>query len=72
MMIRTLLAAAALLVLPLLTPAPAHAQTDEQALVDRATLALQDMVTQALSADPRRALANARAVMICPRVFKVG
>src|SRR5271169_365657 len=71
-MIRILLAAAALAVLPWLVPRPAHAQSDEQTLVDRSTLALQDMVNQSLSQDPRDMLSRARAVMICPRVFKAG
>ena len=71
-MIRILLAAAALAVLSLLAPRPAHAQGDEQTLVDRSTLALQEMVNQALSDDPRRMLSRARGVMICPRVFKAG
>lgn len=69
---RNLLAAAALSVLPLLAPAPAHAQGDEQTLVDRSTLALQDMMNQTVSQDPRQMLSRARAVMICPRVFKAG
>jgi SH3 domain-containing YSC84-like protein 1 len=72
MMIRILLVAAALAVLPWLAPRPAHAQGDEQTLVDRATLALQDMVNQTVSEDPRKLLGRARAVMICPRVFKAG
>ena len=71
-MIRILLAATVLAVLPWLAPRPAHAQSDEQSLVDRSTLALQDMVNQSLSDDPRRLLGRARAVMICPRVFKAG
>jgi SH3 domain-containing YSC84-like protein 1 len=71
-MIRILLAATALAVLPWLAPRPAHAQSDEQSLVDRSTLALQDMVNQSATDDPRRMLGRARAVMICPRVFKAG
>ena len=71
-MIRILLAATALAVLPWLAPRPAHAQSDEQSLVDRSTLALQDMVNKSLSDDPQRTLGHARAVMICPRVFKAG
>ena len=71
-MMRMLLAAAALAVLPWLAPRPAHAQGDEQTLVDRATLAVQEMVNNDISQDPRRALEHARAVMICPRVFKAG
>jgi SH3 domain-containing YSC84-like protein 1 len=71
-MIRILMAVAALAVLPLLAPRPAHAQGDEQTLVDRATLSIQEMVTQSWSEDPRIMLQRARAVMICPRVFKAG
>ena len=71
-MIRILLAAAVLGLLPWLAPGHAQAQGDEQTLVDRATLALQDMVNQSMSEDPRRMLGRARAVMVCPRVFKAG
>ena len=71
-MIRILLAVAALAVLPLLAPRPAHAQGDEQTLVDRATLALQEAMSQTVSEDPRIMLRRARAAMICPRVFKAG
>ena len=71
-MIRFLLVAAVLGLTAWLAPLPAKAQTDEQSLVDRATLALQDLMTQSVSEDPRRMLQRARAVMICPRVFKAG
>src|SRR5690242_14708202 len=71
-MIRILLVAAVLSLTAWLAPQPARAQTDEQSLVDRATLALQDLMTQGVSDDPRRLLQRARAVMICPRVFKAG
>src|SRR5579859_3394967 len=71
-MIRSLLAGAALAVLALLAPRPAHAQGDQQTLVDRSTLALQEMMNQSLSDDPRRMLGRAKGVMICPRVFKAG
>jgi SH3 domain-containing YSC84-like protein 1 len=71
-MIRILLTAAAIAVLPLLLPRTAHAQGDEQTLVDRATLALQESMTQTVSEDPRIMLRRARAAMICPRVFKAG
>ena len=67
-MTRILLAAVAFAMLPWL----AHAQTEEQTLVDRATLSLQEIITQDLSQDPRKALEHARAVMICPRVFRAG
>ncbi len=56
----------------LLTLTGARAQSDAQALVDRSTLALQEMMTQTVSDLPQRALASARAVMICPQVFRAG
>jgi SH3 domain-containing YSC84-like protein 1 len=71
-MIRYLLAATALGAVSLLSPRPAHAQSDQQTLVDRSTLALQEMVKDSLTNDPRRVLTKARAVLICPRVFKAG
>ncbi len=71
-MFRILLAAATLAVLPLLSPQPAHAQSDAQTLVDRSTLAVQDMMSQTLTQDPREMLGRARGIMICPRVFKAG
>ncbi len=55
-----------------LAPGLARAQGEAQTLVDRATLALQEMMTQTVSQDPRTMLQHARAVMICPRVFKAG
>jgi lipid-binding SYLF domain-containing protein len=69
---RILLAAAAFAALPLLAPRVAHAQSDEQTLVDRATLAVQEMATGALSDDRRSMLQRSRGAMVCPRVFKVG
>jgi len=65
-MIRLLLAA----VLALL-PLAARAQSDQQTRVDRATLTLQDLMSQA-NKDPKNLLGQARAVMICPRMFKAG
>ena len=53
-------------------PGRARAQGDAQTLVDRATLSLQEMMTQTVSQDPRIMLQRSRAVMICPRVFKAG
>ena len=54
-----------------LLPAVAHAQGQQQATVDRATLAVQEMGRD----NPGQLRANlsaARAVMICPRIFKAG
>ncbi|MGA3399219.1 MAG: lipid-binding SYLF domain-containing protein [Acetobacteraceae bacterium] len=67
---RFVLAASALAAV--LAPGFARAQGAAQTLVDRATLAVQEMMTQTVSQDPRNALQRARAVMICPRVFKAG
>lgn len=50
----------------------AYAQGPEQTLVDRSTLAIEDLMTQHVSEDPRIMLGRARAVIICPRVFKAG
>src|SRR5277367_533166 len=66
---KRILVAVALSLLPL---AAAQAQSDQQALVDRSTLALQEMMTQTVSEDPRRALQSARGVLICPQVFRAG
>ncbi len=55
-------------------PAALHAETmqGQQELVDRATLAAQEILDDAQGHDARALLPQARAVMICPRVFKVG
>jgi lipid-binding SYLF domain-containing protein len=51
----------------------ARAQAEEQALVDRATLTLQEMMGPAdNTGDARALLRNARGVLICPRVFRAG
>ena len=51
----------------------ASAQAEEQALVDRATLTLQEMMGPAdNTGDARALLRNAKAVLICPRVFRAG
>ncbi len=66
---RLLLAASA--ALTLFVGACARQPGDEQALVDRSTLSVQEMMTNMGDA-PRDMLRKARAVMICPRVFKAG
>jgi SH3 domain-containing YSC84-like protein 1 len=55
-----------------LVPVLARAQTDQQDLVDRSTLALQDAVLLHASQQPRISLTHARAVVICPQMFKAG
>ncbi|HUB12154.1 MAG TPA: lipid-binding SYLF domain-containing protein [Acetobacteraceae bacterium] len=67
---RFLLTAVALAAM--LAPGFARAQSEPQTLVDRATLSIQEMMTQQVSQDPRIELTHARAVMICPRIFKAG
>jgi lipid-binding SYLF domain-containing protein len=62
------LAISALLVL---VARPAAAQSEQQALVDRATLAVQEIVGPPDARDQKNMLRKARAVMICPRVFKI-
>jgi lipid-binding SYLF domain-containing protein len=71
-MSRHALCAAALLMS--LATAPVRAQTAEaqQELVDRATLALGDVLAGREGAEPRALLPQSRAVMICPRVFRAG
>jgi lipid-binding SYLF domain-containing protein len=70
--ILTALAFVLLLLTGLMLPGEARAQSDQQQLVDRSTLALQDLLgdTDPLNAVPM--LRKARAVMVCPRVFKAG
>ncbi len=66
-------ATAALALLALLqTACSANTQGEQQTLVDRATLTVQDMMTQTVSEDPKDLLRNAKAVMVCPRIFKAG
>lgn len=65
---RTLLAAL-LAVLPWLAPS-AQAQTKQQETVDRATLTLQDLYGPARPQDPLWAIRHAKAVVVCPEVFR--
>jgi lipid-binding SYLF domain-containing protein len=50
----------------------ANSPGEQQTLVDRATLTVQDMMTQTVSRDPQSLLRHAKAVMVCPRIFKAG
>lgn len=56
----------------LLAPGMAAAQNDQQALVDRATLTVNELLGGEHGADARQVLRRARAVMIFPRVFRGG
>jgi lipid-binding SYLF domain-containing protein len=44
----------------------------QQTLVDRSTLTIQELVNQNVSQDPQKLLRNAKAAMVCPRIFKAG
>ena len=67
------LATAALAMLALLqTSCSANTPGEQQTLVDRATLTVQDMMTQTVSEGPQDLIRRAKAVMICPRIFKAG
>ncbi|HYZ22680.1 MAG TPA: lipid-binding SYLF domain-containing protein [Rhodopila sp.] len=50
----------------------ASTQGEQQTLVDRATLTVQEMMTTSVSHDPRDLMRNARGAIICPRIFKAG
>jgi lipid-binding SYLF domain-containing protein len=65
------LSLAALTAVSLFVAGCAREPGDEQALVDRSTLSVQEMMTS-LGDAPRDMLRKARAVMVCPRVFKAG
>lgn len=55
-----------------LVPHAATAQADQQALVDRATLTVNELMGGEHGADARTVLRRARAVMVFPRVFRGG
>ena len=59
-------------VVPLLTPIAARADGEQQQVVDRATLAAQEMVNNRDGTDAQSILKRARAVMICPQVLRAG
>jgi lipid-binding SYLF domain-containing protein len=65
------LVTAALLLL-LWLPVVARAQTEQQALVDRATLTVQDMFSPANAGEARSLLHQAKGALICPQIFKAG
>ena len=61
-----------LVALLLALPVAAHAQSEQQQLVDRATLTAQDMFNSRNGTDAQKVLRRARAVVICPRIFRAG
>ena len=54
-----------------LAPLRAHAQLEQQALVDRATLTVQDLMSKSSGGGPASLLHRAKGVMICPQVLRV-
>jgi lipid-binding SYLF domain-containing protein len=54
------------------TACSADGPGQQQTLADRATLTVQEMMNQNVSQDPKSLLRKAKAVMICPRIFKAG
>ena len=62
----------AVMIALLAIPAAARAQTEQQTLVDRATLTVQDIFTPANAHDARGLLQKAKAALICPKIFKAG
>jgi lipid-binding SYLF domain-containing protein len=58
--------------LALLLPAVAHAQTEEQTLVDRATLTVQEMLGDKNASEARNLMRKSKGVLVCPRIFKAG
>lgn len=72
-MFRGIVGAALLLVPLLLGAGPARAQQEQQALVDRATLAVQEVMTAGdRPQDAQDFLRRSRGVMVCPRIFRAG
>jgi lipid-binding SYLF domain-containing protein len=62
-----------MLLAALLAATPALAQQEQQSLVDRATLAVQEIMTSGdRPQDAQDFLRRARAVMVCPRIFRAG
>lgn len=51
---------------------PSSISSEPQQLVDRATLAAQDMLNNSNGKDAQAVLRKARAVVICPQMFRAG
>ena len=71
-MIRFVATAALALLALLQAGCSANSPGEQQSLVDRSALTIQDMMSQSVSQDPKKLLQRAKAVMICPRIFKAG
>ena len=69
---RTRTLAAMLAILPFGLGGCSTGPGGEQTLVDRAALTVQELTGQSISDSPQSMLRKAKAVLICPRVFKAG
>jgi lipid-binding SYLF domain-containing protein len=49
-----------------------NSPTDQQTLVDRATLSVQEMLSGDNSSDARGLMRRAKGVLVCPQIFKAG
>lgn len=72
MTIRTGICRALVLAVLLIAPLAAHAQADQQLIVDRARVTVGDLSHDKAFGNARQLLARARAVLIVPRLFKGG
>lgn len=50
----------------------AQSQTEQQTLVDRSTLAVQEMTAENTGTEARNLLKRSKGAMVCPRIFKAG
>ena len=70
MSLRTSIYRAFLLAVLAFAPLAAHAQTDQQQIVDRARITVTDLSHDKAFGNARQLLRQARAVLIVPRLFK--
>jgi len=68
---KRLLLAASILAAPFLSPVVAHADTPQE-LVDSSTLALESMMSGNERTQVEQFLRRAKAVVICPNIFRAG
>ncbi|MCX7382325.1 MAG: lipid-binding SYLF domain-containing protein [Alphaproteobacteria bacterium] len=50
----------------------AQSQTEQQTLVDRSTLVVQEMLGDQQATEARSLMKRAKGAMVCPRIFKAG
>ena len=69
---RLLMAVLVALLLPFAAHAQSDGQSDQQTLVDRATLTVQEMLGDKNASEARNLMRKSKGVMVCPRIFKAG